>query len=107
MAPKLKFLKDSCSNSVINKTFKNQRKHFSNGLLSKLPEGIKFGCKSNFTGKKCGQKEVLGEKEKTKLKRIIPAKNLLSQRTLAKKFNQVFQSGISINNLLLDKENWL
>ena len=58
---------DDYSNPVINKIFKNQKRHFSNGLLSKLQKEIKFGWQSKVPGKKCGRKK----EKKKKLKRLI------------------------------------
>ncbi|GFW39858.1 hypothetical protein TNCV_4358531 [Trichonephila clavipes] len=89
----LRVLKDSSSNSILNKAFKNQKRAFSYGLLSELRKEIKFIRQLIAPGTKCRGKEVIGKKEKKKLKRQIAIENTLPQRTLAKKL-QVLQSTI-------------
>ncbi|GFV35602.1 hypothetical protein TNCV_3473731 [Trichonephila clavipes] len=81
----LRLLKDVCSNSIINKALKNKKRHFVDGLLSKLQKEIKFGWQSKAPGKKFGRKEFLQEKEKNKLKKLIAVENSLPQRTSTKK----------------------
>ncbi|GFV51467.1 transposable element Tcb1 transposase [Trichonephila clavipes] len=62
----LQLLKDGCLNSVNNTAFKNQKRHFSIVVLSKLQKEIKFDSQSKAPVEKCEQKEVLKEKEEEK-----------------------------------------
>ena len=86
----VKFLKECCPNFVRNKALENQKRIFSNVLLSKLRKEIKFSRQSKVPGKNCRRKEVLGGKEKKKLKKLIVIENFQPQRTLENKL-QVLQ----------------
>ena len=53
----------------MNKAYKIQKRHFSSGLQYKLWKEIKSDCQSITLGRKCGQKEVIGEEEKKAAKK--------------------------------------
>ncbi|GFS58991.1 hypothetical protein TNCV_69111 [Trichonephila clavipes] len=80
----LKLLKDVCSNSVINKAFKKQKRHFVNGLLSKLEKKYNLAGNQKLQ-EKWDRKEFVTENKKKKLKRLIAAENPLPPRSSAKK----------------------
>ncbi|GFY07545.1 hypothetical protein TNCV_3650521 [Trichonephila clavipes] len=98
----LQLFKDVCSNSVKNKAFKNQRRHLSIVLLSKLQKEVKFGFQSKAPGEKFERKEVLNEKEKKEAEKNNRLRKSFASKTYGKETTDT-----AIDNLSSDKENWL
>ncbi|GFU59326.1 hypothetical protein TNCV_4198451 [Trichonephila clavipes] len=91
---------DVMSLDNVNKELKSQKRYFNNGLIPKLRKEIKFSWQSKAQGRKCGRKEVLGEKGKKEAGKAYLCRKPSASKNFSKKTTEWRQRALLVIQLV-------